>query len=161
MIHSRIPSRPVQSGGRTIVGPGQKRTAPATAPTPSRTPRVAPPPITRAAPTAVTKAPPPTTIAKPQGSIRPNQPVSSGQGGFTRNNPGPPRVTGGGTFQPPAFKGTFPNPSPPRASSPPAVSQGRISNSPAPSSRGFSGGSQGGKGFGNGSFFGGGLRGNR
>jgi hypothetical protein len=43
MIHSRIPSPPVQSGGRTTVGPGQKRTGPTPVPTPSRTPRVLPP----------------------------------------------------------------------------------------------------------------------
>jgi len=167
MIHQRIPSSQafhspgVQSGARTMVGPSQKRTGPATAPTPSRTPKVAPPTISKAAPTAITKAPPSTTMARPQGSIRPNQPVSKGQGNVARNNPGPPRATGGRTFQPPAFKGTFPNPSPPRVSSPPAVSQGRIFNSPVPSSRGFSGGSQGGNGFGKGSFFGGRLGGQR
>ncbi|KPK91473.1 MAG: hypothetical protein AMJ94_07145 [Deltaproteobacteria bacterium SM23_61] len=197
MVHHRIPSSQafhapgVQSGARTIVRPGQKRTGPATAPTPSRTPRVASPPISRAAPTAVTKvppsaaptpsrtpkvapptiskaaptartkAPPSTTMARPQGSLRQNQPVSAGQGSPTWGNPGPPRVTGGRTFQPPAFKGNFSNPSPPRTSSPPAVSKGRILNSPAPGGRGFSGRSQGGKSFGNGSFFGRGLRGNR
>ena len=165
MIHHRIPSSQafhsprVQPGTQTIGGPGQKRTAPATAPTPSRTPRVAPPTISGAAPAAMTKAPPSTTMARPQGSIRPNQPVSNGQGGLTRNNPGPPRVTGARTFHPPAFKATFSRPSAPRASSPPAISKGRVFNSPAPGgSRGFSGASQGGKGFGNGSFFGGGLR---
>jgi len=163
MIHHRIPSPQafhspgVQSGARRIVGPGQKRTGPATAPTPSRTPKVAPPPISKAAPTAGTKAPPSTTMARPQGSIRPNQPVPKGQGNVARNNPRPPRVTGGRTFHPPAFKGTVSNPSPPRVSSPPGVSQGRIFNSPAPSGRGFSGGSQGGKGFGSGSSFGGRL----
>jgi hypothetical protein len=137
MIHHRIPSPQafhppgVQSGARRIVGPGQKRTAPATAPTPSRMPKVATPTITKAAPTARTKAPPSTTMARPQGSIRPNQPVSN-----------------------------F-NPSPPRVSSPLAVSKGRIFRSPAPSSRGFSGGFQEGKGFGMGSIFGGGFRGSR
>ncbi|MCX5915517.1 MAG: hypothetical protein NTX30_02380, partial [Deltaproteobacteria bacterium] len=53
-IPDRIPSAQVfntsrvQSGARTTVGPGQKRTGPATVPTPSRTPRVAPPTISRA-----------------------------------------------------------------------------------------------------------------
>jgi hypothetical protein len=166
-IPDRIPSAQVfntsrvQSGARTTVGPGQKRTGPATVPTPSRTPRVAPPTISRAAPTAITKAPPSTTMARPQGSIRPNQPVSNGQRSLPRNNPGPPRVTDGRSIGPPAVKGSFSNPSPPRVSSPPAVSQGRVFSSPAPSSKGFSGGFQGGMGFGNGSIFGGGLRGNR
>jgi hypothetical protein len=167
MVHHRIPSSQafhppgVQSGARRVVGPGQKRTGPATAPTPSRTPKVAPPTISKAAPTAMTKAPRSTTMARPQGSLRRNQPVSTGQGSPTGKNPGPPRVTGGRTFQPPAFKGTFSNSSPPRVSSPPSASKGRIFNFPAPGGRGFSRGSQRGKGFGNGGFFGGAIRGNR
>ncbi len=151
-----------QSGARTIVGLSQKRPAPTAVPTPSRMTRVNPPTISKAAPTPVAKAPPSTTMASPRGSIRPNQPASNGQGSLTRNNPGPPRVTGGRTFSPPAVKGSFSNPSPPpRASSPPAVTQGRIFSSPAPSSRGFSGGFQGGEGFGKSSSFGEGFRGHR
>jgi hypothetical protein len=167
MMHHRITSPQafhspgVQSGARTIGGPSQKRTAPATVPTPSRVTKVAPPAIPKPAPTTMTKAPPSTSMARPQGSTRPNQPVSNGQRSLPRNNPGPPRVTDGRTLSPPAVKGSFSNPSPPRVSSPPAVSQGRVFSSPAPSSKGFSGGFQGGMGFGNGSIFGGGLRGNR
>jgi hypothetical protein len=166
-IPDRIPSAQVfntprvQSGARTIVGPSQKRMAPATVPTPSRMTKVAPPAISKPAPTTMTKAPPSTSMARPQGSIRPNQPVSNGQRSLPRNNPGPPRVTDGRTISPPAVKGSFSNPSPPRVASPPAVSQGRVFSSPAPSGRGLWGGFHGGEGLGNGSFFGGGLRGNR
>jgi hypothetical protein len=155
------PTTGVQPGGRAVGGFSQKRTAPLTAPTPSRVTKVGPRTFSQGARPPVTKAPPSTGMARPHGSIRPGQPASAGQGSLTRNTPGPPRGTGGRTFGPPAVGGIFSNTPPSRVSSPPAVTHGRIFSSPAPSGRGFSGGSQGGRSFGNGSFFGGGFRGNR
>jgi hypothetical protein len=151
----------VQPGSRPVAGFSRKRTAPATAPTPSRVTKGGPPTISQGAPPPVTKAPPSTGMAGPQRSIRRAQPASAGHGGLTRNNPVPARVTGGRTFGPPAVRGIFSNTPPPRVTSPPAVTHGRIFSSPSSSGRGFSGGSQGGRSFGKGSFFGGGFRGNR
>jgi hypothetical protein len=174
----------VQSSARTIVGLTQKRTAPATVPTPPR--------ITRAAPSP--------SVGRLQGSNRPNQGASNEPARQPGNTVQTPRMPERRTFNPPAANGRFSQSAPPRLSGPPATASGRFSNSappqvpsppavasgrfsnsapprvssppavsqsgifsvPAPSDRGsFGGGHQNVVIGGHGGFFGGGARGSR
>ena len=136
----------VQSNARTIVGLTQKRTAPATVPTPSR----------------IAKAAPSPSAGRPQESNRPSQRVPNEPARQPGNQFQGPRMAEGRTLNPPAASGRFALSAPPRVSSPPAVSQSRIFSAPEPSSGGsFGGAHQNGVSGGHGSFFGGGGRGSR
>jgi hypothetical protein len=155
----------VQSSARTIVGLTQKRTAPATVPTPSR----------------MTKAAPSPSMGRPQGTNRPSQRTPNESARQPGNQFQAPRMAEGRTFNPPAasgrfvqsappryssppaaVSGRFSNSAPPRVSSPPAVSQSHILSAPAHTSGGsFGGFHQNGVFGGHSSFFGGGGRGSR
>jgi hypothetical protein len=144
--HRVFNSPGVQASARTIVGLTQRRTAPATVPTPPR----------------ITKAAPSPSMGRPQGANRPTQRASNEPARQPGNKFQAPRMAEERTFVPPAASGKFSDSAPPRVSSTPAVSQSRIFSAPAPSDRGsFGGFPRDGVFSGHGSPFGGGARGPR